>query len=99
MGEFIHTKNFLIKYLILELFEKLYRLKKYIAICETFDKKNNSERIINLFNSSIEIIGEAVNDLCSDVNTTLTDTEKYAYISKISLNSKAIIKMHDELKN
>lgn len=54
---FINENNTLVKYLILELFEKLYRLKKYITICEKFDRKNNNDKIINLFKESIRIIG------------------------------------------
>lgn len=99
MDKFANNKNFLIKYLILELFEKLYRLRKYTSTCEKFDRKNNNDKIINLFKRSITLIGIEINEICSDVNTDLTDDEKFAYILTISQNSKAIIKIHEELKN
>jgi hypothetical protein len=85
--------------LILELFEKLYRLDKYIKTCEHFDRKNNNDKIIALFKTSIRIIGEEIDKLSSDIDTDLDDTDKLGYIIGISQNSKAIIKIHEELRN
>lgn len=99
MEVFINSKNFLVKYLILELFEKLHRLKKYINTCEKFDRKNNSDKIIRLFNHSIEIIGKEVDNLCKYVDSDLLDAEKFAIILKISQNTSAIVKIHEELGN
>jgi hypothetical protein len=99
MERFIDTKNFILKYLVLELFEKLHRLKKFINTCTKFDRKNNTGRIISLYNESIHIIGLEINDLCTDIETDLTNTEKFAIIIKISIHSKAIVKIHEELRN
>src|SRR5258706_220539 len=99
MEKFFNSKNFLFKYLILELFEKLYRLDKYIKTCERFDRKNNNAKIIVLFKSSIKIIGDEIDKLSSDIDTDLDDTDKLGYIIGISQNSKAIIKIHEELRN
>lgn len=99
MDSFIKSKNFLIKYLILELFEKLYRMTKYINTCEKFDRKNNNDKIIALFKESIEIVGKEVEKLCADVNTDLDPNAKFAYTLKISQNAKAIIRIHEQLKN
>lgn len=99
MEKFYNSKNFLFKYLILELFEKLYRLDKYIKTCERFDRKNNNDKINVLFKSSFKIIGDEIDKLSSDIDTDLDDTDKLGYIIGISQNSKAIIKIHEELKN
>jgi hypothetical protein len=99
MNKLTDTKNFIIKYLILELFEKLYRLRKYTETCGKFDRKNNNNKIIALFENSITVIGNEINKLCSEIETDLTDDDKFGYILKISQNSKAIVKIHEELKN
>lgn len=99
MEDIVKSPNFLFKYLTLELFEKLYRLHKYIKTCKIYDKKNNEERIISLFESSIRIIASEVNELCIDLEDSLSDEEKFALVLKISQHSKAISKIHEELKN
>jgi hypothetical protein len=99
MKKFIETDNFLYKYLILELYEKLYRLKKYINTCKKFDRKNSDDRILLLFSNSISIIGDEINELCCELNADLHDNDKFAIILNISKNSKAISKIHEELKN
>lgn len=99
MEKFSQSKNFIFKYLVLELFEKLYRLNKYIDTCEKFDRKNNTDKIILLFKNSIEIIGREINDLCTEVDSNLSNADKFAYILKISQHSIAIKKIHEELKN
>lgn len=99
MQKFITDPNFIYKYLLLELFEKLYRLSKYINTCKEFDKKNNHERIIELFESSIKIIGDDILPICSEIDSQITEDEKYAITIKISQNARAIGKIHQELKN
>src|ERR1035437_5078011 len=99
MTKFLNTKNFLHNFLILELFEKLYRLKKYINTCEKFDRKNNNDKIINLFMGSIELIGVEVDKLTLDINSDIDDNARFAYVLKISQNSKAIVKLHEELNS
>lgn len=99
MKKFTDSKNYLFKYLILELFEKLYRLDKYIKTCERFDGKNNNDKIITLFKASIKIIGSEIDKLSISIDTDFDDTDKLGYIIGISQNSKAIIKIHEELRN
>jgi hypothetical protein len=100
MDKLINKENFLYKYLILELFEKLYRLEKYINTCKKYDKKNNDDRILQLFYNAIEIIGNDINnEVCSEITEGINDDEKLAILLKINQNSKAISKIHEELKN
>lgn len=99
MESFNTTKNFFKKYLILELYEKLYRLQKYIDTCEKFDRKNNTVKITELFYDAIAITGNEVNELCSLVDSDFSEDDEFAFIVKISQHSKAIAKIHEELKN
>lgn len=99
MESIVESKNFLFKYLTLELFEKLYRLHKYIKTCKIYDKRNNDERIISLFELSIKFIASEVNELCIELSDEISDEEKFAIVLKISQHSKAISKIHEELKN
>ncbi len=99
MNNFINCQNFLYKYLVLELYEKLYRLKKYIVTCRKFDKKNNDENILDLFLESIKIIGNEVEDLRSTIINEISDLQKLPISIKISQHSKSIARIHEELKN
>ena len=99
MQRYIPDKNFLIKYLILELFEKLHRMNKYVNTCSKFDRKNNTSKVVALFQDSIDIIGKQVDKLCDNANSDLDENDKFGYIISISTNTKAIMRLHEQLKH
>ena len=52
-----------------------------------------------IFNPHLTDFAQRNNDLCSEINSDLSHAEKFAYIIKISQNSRAITTIHEELKN
>lgn len=91
--------NFLVKYLIVELFEKIFRIKKFIKLAYDEEKRESDRQLKELYDKALTFIANEINEFCSnlpDTDDAGTIFDNMLFISKCY---KSIINIHKDLKN
>lgn len=94
------SNNFLVKYLVVELFEKIFRIKKFINTAYEEEKRQSDKQLKDLYDKALIFIANELNEFCSnlppDSNNAGTIFDNMLFISK---SYSAIINIHKDLKN
>lgn len=86
-----------IKYIILELLEKVYRLKSFILKHNLSETSNSNGNVVLLFNRTITKILNHLEETTLQIDG-LTEDEAFTIQRRLAQNYEAIIGLHDELK-
>ena len=65
--------DFLEKYLIIELFEKIIRIKKFIRTAYEQEKKESDKQLLDLYNSALSFISDQLNYFCKNLPEQIND--------------------------
>lgn len=94
------SNNFLVKYLVVELFEKIFRIKKFINTAYEEEKRQSDKQLKDLYDKALIFIANELNEFCSnlppDSNNAGTIFDNMLFISK---SYSAIINIHKDLKD
>src|ERR1035437_5051656 len=85
------------KYIILELLEKVYRLKCFISNHKIAQTSNSNENVVLLFHHSLTEILKHLDSVISEVNDS-TRIETFTIQRKLASSYEAIINLHSQLK-
>jgi hypothetical protein len=92
-------KNQVEKYIIVEILEKVYRLKKFIGTQKPLSKNNGNTPTVEVFEIALQKILETLNSPISLLyKNDLTDEERFALNRRLSTTFLLITEFHSKLK-
>lgn len=91
--------DFLEKYLIIELFEKIIRIKKFIRTAYEQDKRESDKQLLSLYENALSFISKQIIYFCEHLPSKRDDGTIFDNMLYISKSYRAVINIHQDLKN
>lgn len=91
--------NFLVKYLVVELYEKIFRIKKFINTAYNEEKRESDKQLKELYDKALFFLANEINDFCSNIPDSEDAGDVFDNMLFISNTYKTIINIHKDLKN
>lgn len=99
MSDSNHNIDFLEKYLIIELFEKIIRIKKFIKTAYEQDKRVSDKQLFVLYESALSFISKQLINFCERLPPQRDNGVIFDNMLYISKSYRAVINIHQDLRN
>jgi hypothetical protein len=91
--------NFLVKYLVVELYEKIFRIKKFIKTAYDEEKRESDRQLKELYDKALLFLENEINNFCMNLPEAEDAGSAFDNMLFISNSYNAIINIHKDLKN
>jgi hypothetical protein len=99
MADRVQRIEFLENYLIIELFEKIIRIRKFIETAYEQEKKETDRHLLELYNKALSFIADKLIKFRQHLPANKDDGTIFDNMLYISQNFRAIENIHQDLKN